>query len=982
MKGIGKYLILLLAAVAASPSCMREISLVEPGTSPVLSVRPTLFRGDEASLATKAKDDTVSTIVKNDQVVARDELRENFFGSLDIFVKKQADAPGTAWFKEYHLNAGDSGVVIDPDKYDNESLLDQAKQALASNWAEQGYEPDTPYDIYVTANNPHTASGSAPANLTALQALTTNTTDVYRYYLTYTPSQEDRIYWTNCMYSEKKNFLMDGKIEGWTIDPNKAEQVFDVDLKRAAAKILLTVNFSDDKTIAMIPEPTPSNPDPVPVTDSQGRVVMGSVKEYMQLVGRTVGEPRIKPVNFNLNASDIAYDADPLPGSGTLLTIDGNYTTFKEGDSADNTDNTFAVVTYTYPIDWSTDGSRTPYILLSVFYTRDSDGDQLRSYYRIPVCDESTVTSLERNNIYIIDVEIASLGASNESFEAKDEELRIEYHVIPWTETNMTQEATTVKISDTKFLTVIPTEYTLKGDDTQSVDLQWYASVSTDDNRIVDINTSTVQVSYVNYQGNTVNLVGSVTKQIRNDSGNLVTATNANTDGKHDIVITATAPTSGAEGEKVIITLTPNGIINVESEALASRAVKDISFTAYLKNATGVDAVPITIRHFPLDNIQSFTGLWSSKWNETYTTETVREYSFNPEADGWGSASSFSYEDNIECSQSEYNSAYTGKSTATLNDGTPSDNDGRVNYTTGTNGSTVQTQYRNNVTQGVNRYNTNGEANAALGADGYWYWGDTRTSGSTTNYDWRGNNGNSTTGQRYRWTNYHRSQYSQKIEYYARRYYRDVQKQIASTGSWVDWEKHTGTTTYDGIGFYAKVYANGVSNPIDSGGSTYHTDNSFSNLTNPQMYVIQLTSTSNTYAIGRPVLDGNYQSQDNVCSPAFMIASQLGAVSGGAYTAATAAEHCGTYMEVDKDGNRYTGWRLPTKSEIETIIKYQTEGAASYGVTMVRVLAGRYYWALDGNYYQAYASGTNNTFTRCVRDLTYEEIKRLNKEKD
>ena len=363
----------------------------------------------------------------------------------------------------------------------------------------------------------------------------------------------------------------------------------------------------------------------------------------------------------------------------------------------------------------------------------------------------------------------------------------------------------------------------------------------------------------------------------------------------------------------------------------------------------------------------------------------MREYSFNPEADGWGSASSFSYEDNIECSLSEYNYAYTGKSSNT-SQVQPSDPDAssyRVNYTTGTNNSTVQTQYRNNVAQGSTRMNNDGESNAILGADGYWYWGDTQTTvNSGTNYDWRGNNGNSTTGQRYRWTNYHRSQYSQKTTYYARRYYRDVQKQVASTGSWVDWEKHTGTTTYDNIGFYAKVYANGVSNPIDSGGSTYHTDNSFSNLTNPQMYVIQLTSTSNTYAIGRPVLDDNYQSQDNVCSPAFMIASQLGAVSGGAYTAATAAEHCGTYMEVDKDGNRYTGWRLPTKSEIETIIKYQTEGAASYGVTMVRVLAGRYYWALDGNSYQAYASGTNNTFTRCVRDLTYEEIKRLNKEND
>ena len=971
---------MISALVAVLSSCVREA--VPTGGSdsgrPFLSVLPGIFNGGETKVA-----DTDAGIKKGDLVDARDDLRENFFGSLDVFVKRQDAAESAAWFKQYHLNAGDAGVVIDTEKYDSESLLNEAKQILASNWAEQGYEVGVPYDIYVTANNPHTAAASAPASLTALKALQTNSTDIYRYYLNYTPPSTDPMYYSNSMYSEKKNFLMDGKIEGWQVDPSTSEQVFDVDLKRAAAKVIVTVKFSDDKTIPMAPEPTPSNPNPEPQKDAQGRVIYGSIREYMAFVDRTVGEPRWKAVNFNLNGSDIAYDGDTLPKDGSLLTLDNNFTPFKEGTDPDNTKNSFALVTYTYSVDWSADEGRAPYILLSVFYTRNSDSDQLRSYYRIPVCDESKVTSLDRNNVYIVDVEIASLGSSNESFEAKDEELRIEYHVIPWTETNMSQEATTVKISDTKYLTVLPTEYILKGDDTQSVEMLWYASVSIDDGRIVDIDPSSLNVTYVNYLGNTVDIKGTVTKQVKNDSGTLVTATDANTDGKRDIVITSTAPSSDAQNEKVIVTLTPNGLLKVESEALASRAVKDISFTVYLKNATGVEPVTITVRHFPLDNIQSFTGVWSSKWSESYTSETVREYSFNPAADGWTSWDG--YEDNVECTLVEYNNAIEGKSTAVRNDGTPTDHDSgdyRVNYTTGTDGSTVQTQYRNNVSQGVNRYNTNGEANAALGADEYWYWGDTRVTGTNTNYDWRGNNGNGGNGsQRYRWTNYYRSQYK-KTHYYARRYYRDVTKNIPTTGSWVDWENHTGTTTYDNIGFYAKVYANGVSNPIDSGGSTYHTDNSFSNLTNPQMYVIQLTSTSDEYAIGKPVLDGNYQSQDNVCSPAFMIASQLGAVSGGAYTATTAAKHCGTYMEVGDDGTRYVNWRLPTKAEIETIIKYQTEGVASYGVTMVRVLAGRYYWALDGNSYQAYASGTNNTFTRCVRDLTMEEVNKLNKTKE
>lgn len=820
-----RIFIYFATALALFSSCVREA--VPTGDSdsgrPFLSILPGIFNGGETKVA-----DTDAGIKKGDLVDARDELRENFFGSLDVFVKRQDAAESAAWFKQYHLNAGDAGVVIDTEKYDSESLLNQAKQILASNWAEQGYEVGVPYDIYVTANNPHTAAASAPANLSALKALQTNSTDIYRYYLNYTPPDTDPVYWSNCMYSEKKNFLMDGKIEGWQVDPSTSEQVFDVDLKRAASKVIVTVKFSDDKTIPMAPEPTPSNPNPEPLKDAQGRVIYGSIQEYMAFVDRTAGVPRWKAVNFNLNGSDIAYDGDTLPKDGSLLTLDNNFTPFQEGTDPDNTNNTFALVTYTYSVDWSADKGRAPYILLSVFYTRNSDSDQLRSYYRIPVCDESQVSSLDRNNVYIVDVEIASLGSSNESFEAKDEELRIEYHVIPWTETNMSQEATTVKISDTKYLTVLPTEYILKGDDTQSVEMLWYASVSIDDGRIVDIDPSSLNVTYVNYQGNTVDIKGTVTKQVKNDSGTLVTATDANTDGKRDIVITSTAPSSGAQNEKVIVTLTPNGLLKVESEALASRAVKDISFTVYLKNATGVEPVTITVRHFPLDNIQSFTGVWSSKWDEVSKT--------NP-----------------------------------------------------------------------------------------------------------------------------------------------------STGSWVDWDTHKSGTNYDNIGFYAKVYTGGFAHLIGTNGTSTATSAggaSFSNLTNRQMYVIQLTSTSDEYAIGKPVLDGNYQSQDKVCSPAFMIASQLGAVSSGAYTAATAAEHCGTYMEVGDDGTRYVGWRLPTKAEIETIIKYQTEGVASYGVTMVRVLAGRYYWALDGNYYQAYASGTNNTFTRCVRDLTIEEVNKLNKTTD
>ena len=147
------------------------------------------------------------------------------------------------------------------------------------------------------------------------------------------------------------------------------------------------------------------------------------------------------------------------------------------------------------------------------------------------------------------------------------------------------------------------------------------------------------------------------------------------------------------------------------------------------------------------------------------------------------------------------------------------------------------------------------------------------------------------------------------------------------------------------------------------------------------MYVIQITSTSNKYSLGKPVLDINYQSQDKVASPAFMIASQLGAVTPTT-NPVTASTHCGTYMEVEEGtGKRFVGWRLPTKQEVEVIIGYQN-GEYTNQVTMVEVLGGRYYWALDGTaaYVSTGTEGTeNNAYVRCVRDLTLEEVNALNK---
>ena len=143
------------------------------------------------------------------------------------------------------------------------------------------------------------------------------------------------------------------------------------------------------------------------------------------------------------------------------------------------------------------------------------------------------------------------------------------------------------------------------------------------------------------------------------------------------------------------------------------------------------------------------------------------------------------------------------------------------------------------------------------------------------------------------------------------------------------------------------------------------------------MYVIQITSTSNKYVLGRPVQDGNYQSQDQVASPAFMIASQLGAVTTTG-SGTTAATHCGTYMEVGTDGTRYVGWRLPTAEEVKVIIQYQRDTNVTADGTMAVVLGGANYYTLDGNSQATGVATESYTYVRCIRDLTADEVKALN----
>lgn len=152
---------------------------------------------------------------------------------------------------------------------------------------------------------------------------------------------------------------------------------------------------------------------------------------------------------------------------------------------------------------------------------------------------------------------------------------------------------------------------------------------------------------------------------------------------------------------------------------------------------------------------------------------------------------------------------------------------------------------------------------------------------------------------------------------------------------------------------------------------------------NPNMYVIQITSTNGDYVIGHPKIDysnpnsSSYGSKDQVVSPAFMIASQLGAVQSGGFDKRTAITHCKTYREVARDGTVYDNWRLPTNKEVEVICKYQYDSNSPID----EVLAGWKYRTLSQETVLANKNGNEGYFVRCVRDMSKEEVDKLEESK-
>lgn len=201
---------------------------------------------------------------------------------------------------------------------------------------------------------------------------------------------------------------------------------------------------------------------------------------------------------------------------------------------------------------------------------------------------------------------------------------------------------------------------------------------------------------------------------------------------------------------------------------------------------------------------------------------------------------------------------------------------------------------------------------------------------------------------------------------------------------WVSPENPNGTNrdikNGRGYAYYARyVTENNKTELIE-----YYSGRPASGIDNNRMYIIQVSSTKNSeYNVAHPIAGADGYSSDNVVSPAFMIASQLGAIYPQYLTKEDAPEHCKTYREVGFNGKKYDNWRLPTAAEIKFIADFQQESFKNnYNEEkkpIKTVLTGQYYYTMDGDKIDTGMSSSGIAI-RCVRDLTPEEVEELDKQ--
>lgn len=1021
MRHLKPLLLTVLAIVALTISCVDPFTPVPTDTNSIPEGALVLSPEILGVPATKA-------------TIAGDDLRnENKISTLDIFVYRKLNEEGaTRFFHRYTLTAEEGGTLLSGSDYVLENDWRSAR------YGDIGYEGNT-FKVYVLANMavnlrpefdeefPESPDEDLLKYMISISKETISSSyDVVRLVDGKGPGDKD---WYN-PHIKDNLFLMDGVIDGWTPIPAESVQYFTkkadktFELARAAAKFCVSLDFAPEFLATL----GTADADKLNFTKIEETWPNGNKKvEVVTNIGNMQYKfANFMPVTYDFDPNTSGISADDLKDFRDDNLWESTYRydfSYQTPITSGGYKYPYIDTTYSYAFSWDATESaeKAPALAASVVFTKttnhyDSDGNLLdkqttvekeTDYYRIPLVDvvnaSDPVTEVKRNYFYQVEALITSMGAS--IIDIEPTKVKLNYKVIPWA-FNPATDITEVVGAQLYYFSA-DTTYILRGENTQFVYLDYFSPKSAKlSNGLYEFEPvlSNVFVYYM-------------------PDADTKTPINAIGTGTYSDLNTKWTGSKASSGESVSIAVQPKpdggGQVYITSDVLANRAVKYIEFDATVSfkvpilDGDGIptgdyNTVPVQhhylIKHFPLDNIQSVVGLWSSRWDLGDLNSTVyyrKKYfrdlgSTNTEVtrDEWLTAVGNSNDNRKEANSKEsaINGYYATGGSQTVVTNTSTSFSGEIpttNVSYSWNGGVLTVSgnrwnnwntYTYTVTgfdYFVNEQQVRGNGNNRTVQiqmwkyEKYYYY----VNGMQYSYNPSADGWDSYNPDDFEWEVCTQEQYNstssndRKIEEITG---------APSTGSWVSYNPQKGGTYRDNQGsngyrYYAKVFSNNTIYQLNSSGSR---SNTTVGLSNNHMYVIQISKAETGVVLGHPVLNTQYQSNDNVVSPAFMIASQLGAVLP--FNSATAAAtHCRTYMEVTSEGRRFVGWRLPTPAEIAYIVNYQNTPAVVNGGVFEAVVTGSSYYTLDGQLTETgYDTGSN--YVRCVRDLTPEEVAELN----
>ena len=295
-----------------------------------------------------------------------DALNENRIGTADVFIFKHDG-------------------MLNPDGYAHGEGSGPVTVYSGSNWLDNFNEDDAPFSVYVVANYKGSATLSSVTSLDDLKAVTATDKDIVYF---------EGMNTGNGPFSDK-SFLMDGhtEVDYAALEAAPDGQVYDISVpvRRAAAKVELTLQFSDDwKT-----KYTPSN-----------------------LLAQAVNYATVTPALADgtpLDASRLGYQSTP-DNEGAA---ENNFTVGFVTRGANGAIEGSTVRFYAYVNRWDELVENETMLLIDLpgmYYGEDGQQQAGENYahnfYKIPFIGNAEPQVMERNTFYQVTATVDMLGST------------------------------------------------------------------------------------------------------------------------------------------------------------------------------------------------------------------------------------------------------------------------------------------------------------------------------------------------------------------------------------------------------------------------------------------------------------------------------------------------------------------------------------------------------------------------------------------